>query len=245
MTPHVTAVMITGKHPDRVPLAMSAIRSFQQQTYSNRSLLIVRDNPDGASLTELLPSPDSRIKELVVDPGRSLGELRNYALDRLDTWVMQWDDDDWSHPDRMAQQMLCAQAEGRAVTLRRQIRYSFLTGSAYVAHTLRVRVGIAGTILHPPTTARYEAVGKHEDSRFAKALPGIYVMENAPQLYIRFHHGTSTWDAAHVMGRLAEQQQQWRLSQSAASYLTKVLEREYATPCKTRSPDPASRAHTR
>lgn len=224
-SPLVTAVMITGKHIARLPLALAAVRSYQRQTHQNKKLLIVTD---GFSVLEHLLTVDDSIREISV-PKMSLGELRNAALDQIENgYVLQHDDDDWSHEQRMELQLQSALAHpGAAVTLKQQVRYSFITGCARIAR-LEPHLGIPGTILHPVTHLRYPALGKHEDSHFLKSFPQIHVLNERPELYLRFHTDFSTWDAKHVMGSLATSQMQWVLTLPSARYLRSVLDREYA-----------------
>jgi len=224
--PLVTAVMITGKHEARLPLALAAVRSYQQQTHQNKRLMIVTD---GFSVWDHIPHPDDSIREVSVHK-MSLGELRNVALDNIrpdEQFVCQFDDDDWSGPQRIELQLAAAQQHpGCAVTLRQQVRYSFETCSAFVAR-MEPELGIPGTILHPVTPLRYPALGKHEDSHFLKSFSSIHVLEAAPELYLRFHTDFSTWDIKHVMGRRALEKMQIRLPPSASRYLMTVLALQY------------------
>ena len=86
-----TVVMITGHQPCRFPFAQMAVYSFLQQTYDNARMLIVNQ---GKSLS--LNSP--RVSELMIkrEASTTLGDLRQYAMDRVETpYLCWWDDDDW------------------------------------------------------------------------------------------------------------------------------------------------------
>lgn len=217
-TPLITCVMVTGKSPDRKRLALQAIRSYLQQTYTRRELLIVNDADwdlgDGEGIREIKVSP------------RTLGELRNVGLEEAHgEWICQWDDDDYSHPVRLERQLAVAEPD-KCVLLSKQVRYNFEEDSAFAA---KVGEGIPGTILHPRTEQRYLPEGKHEDSHFWKDVWGPerrVLLTDVPWLYFRFYHGSNTWHARHVMqGRTGERfRGRWNLPREGREELRKVLE---------------------
>lgn len=230
----VSAVMITGKN-DRTKFAEAAIRSFQAQTYPTKQLVIVTD--DVATMERyrtrsfLCPT-----KVCYIAGPRSLGELRNEGLVQADgEYVVQWDDDDWYHPQRIAYQMQFAEPD-LAVVLRYQIRYSFANNAAFVYTQRRPGQGIHGTVLHHRRPGlEYEKIGKHEDSHFLDTHFGdgsLVVVDNLqrPELYVRFHHGLNTWDSRHIMGPYAGDayRGRWSLPPVASDCLKQILESEYA-----------------
>lgn len=233
-TPLVTAVMITGKDPARQPLAEAAIRSFFLQDYPNKKLLIVTDGYSLMShIGKTYPEESRALITELRAPKQTLGGLRNVALDYFDSpFYIQWDDDDWSSPTRISDQ-LSACVEGalrenrlpRPVTLRYQVRYSFETNSAYVY--TGGSPGIHGTVLHPKTDFRYETIGKHEDSHFLNLFGQVDVFRNTPSLYLRFHHGANTWSQSHIMRQYAGQTDKWELDPAASLYLKSVLAEHY------------------
>lgn len=103
MNPSVCCVMLTA---DRHELASKAVACFLRQSYPNKALLIYD--------TGLVPLT-------VVAPGVAhacakawdgnnvkvpIGALRNNANGMVNADVIcHWDDDDWSHPDRLAEQV--------------------------------------------------------------------------------------------------------------------------------------------
>lgn len=192
MPPLVTAVMVTGKNPARNPLALAAVECFRRQTWVNRELVIINDGTPlgvaGDNIREISRKPHATI---------TLGDLRNAGLDAAKgDWVIQWDDDDWYHPDRITQQMLAA--DGRAVLLRHQIRYDAVDGMFYTSLGMPAH---AGTILHPRRPmARYFSERKHEDSHFWQQwFPDAVRLANDPELYLRISHGTNTWGRDHII----------------------------------------------
>ncbi|MBT8399979.1 MAG: glycosyltransferase family 2 protein, partial [Rhodothermia bacterium] len=102
--PRVSCVMVTA---DRPSLCRRAIWSYQQQTYRNKELVVL-DNGEVSmrTLLDVLPVDEVRYVKVDRSPDATLGELRNRALSLAtgEYVIPQWDDDDWSHPDRIALQ---------------------------------------------------------------------------------------------------------------------------------------------
>lgn len=191
--PEVTAVMIT-QNMERHRFVMMSIRSFLRQTYRNSRLLIVND---GSRIDIAHP----RICEITLPfkPERTLGDLRNIALDHIETpLVIQWDDDDWSHPDRIDVQM-DTHLPGKANILKHQIRFDILTGEC--RHFTKRR-GIPGTIIHPLTERRYPSHRRGEDTVFMqdwRNSGSLNLIDNAPGLYVRLYTGNNTWERYRIM----------------------------------------------
>lgn len=79
-----------------------AIRAFQRQTHKNRELLIVADGED---VCDLIPA-DPRIRYIHADSNLTIGLKRNWCNEHARGDVIaHWDDDDWSHPDRLREQV--------------------------------------------------------------------------------------------------------------------------------------------
>jgi glycosyltransferase involved in cell wall biosynthesis len=98
-----------------------AIQCFLEQTYENRELLIVADGED---VRDLVPN-DERIRLVHIEEGRRIGDKRNFgaALARGEI-IAHWDDDDWSGPGRLADQVdRMVQAE-KAVTGYHSMRFT-------------------------------------------------------------------------------------------------------------------------
>lgn len=232
--PFVTAVLVTGKCPERLPLALAACEAFRGQTYPHRELLIINT---GESLLRHLADCawDFRanpVREHVCDPRLTLGELRNVGLAEAPGHTLQWDDDDWSHPERMAYQVAAQGDSQLPVTLLSQVRYSFTNGAAFVLSQHPrpdYALGIPGTVLLPPTLRRYPAESRHEDTHFLKQFPRVLIAPNPPELYLRFEHGRNTWSRRHIMQHYAEHHDRWDLPPVADAYLHHVLKAYYGT----------------
>jgi hypothetical protein len=196
--PLVTAVMVTGLHRARYPLARIAVRCFKRQRYPSKELLIINHGD------ESLADADTRVREIRVKKRKrdTVGDLRNLGLEHAwGDFILNWDDDDWHHPARIAAQMN-VQDEDAAVFLANRIHYSFQNRSACC---VRTPDGAAATILHPRLAARrYPSLIRGSDTVFGRQFEKRIVINNDPGLHIRFHHGLNLWDAHHIMGGLAD-----------------------------------------
>jgi len=122
-------VLCTMLAAGRPRMVERAIRSWHSQTYRNK-LLIVLDNgaPD---LRLRIPSAEG-IKVAVLPPAPqplSIGELRNVAAalsvrGAMDAEVIaHWDSDDWSHPERLTEQVAFLQSSGAAAVGYREMLF--------------------------------------------------------------------------------------------------------------------------
>jgi glycosyltransferase involved in cell wall biosynthesis len=115
--PLVVAIMLTR---DRPQMAARAVASFRAQTYANKRLFIFDTSADA-------PQPiHSQSVERHWAPFRrewSIGKLRNEGNQYAASWTgvtqgsvaeifVHWDDDDVSHPNRIAEQVALLQASG-------------------------------------------------------------------------------------------------------------------------------------
>ena len=230
--PLVSCVMVTGKDADHYEMAKMAAESFQRQNYPNKELIVINDGP-----LELVFEDDSNLRVVRVpytpDDRLSLGALRNIGLDEAKgEWICQWDDDDYSHPNRIMMQM-AVRREGACVMLRHQIRYNTMTNTA---GNIECIVGHAGTIIHPKEVKfRYLEQGKSEDAVFWVDNWGDnrVVLNNdptwypGPALYLRFYHGSNTWDEEHVMRELnyPANKGRWFVSKKEQYFLAETLKK--------------------
>lgn len=106
--PLVCAVMLTKDRPE---MAKRAVECFRSQTYQQKELLVF-DN--GVERFEM----DWRFERRIFfahDPSLfRIGALRNKANACMTADILiHWDDDDFSHPNRIAEQVALLQASGK------------------------------------------------------------------------------------------------------------------------------------
>lgn len=106
----MTCLCLTRNRREWLP---QAIRCFQRQTYPHRELLIVAD---GADVRDLVPSDDF-IRLVQTDGCPQIGEKRNFGAARAAGEIIaHWDDDDYSAPGRLSDQVERLRNTGKAVT---------------------------------------------------------------------------------------------------------------------------------
>jgi glycosyltransferase involved in cell wall biosynthesis len=112
-------------------MALLAVQCFLDQTYANRELIILDNNPDGQTIEHLLPQ-DERIRYYRV-PRQPVGALRNLGTSYANGEIcITWDCDDWYAPTRIEEQVKRLQETGKAVTGWHSILYyDTSNGNAY------------------------------------------------------------------------------------------------------------------
>lgn len=199
----ITGVLVTGKSESRFVLARRAIFAWQQQLFNScHELLVINDHPTVRMFPDGNPTG---IREIIVPDRKTLGELRNIGIDNATSdYLVQWDDDDYSHPSRLLWQVEHT-AKGRASIFRYEVHCDLTnTYPAFVNNGTTSRCsGFAGTMLWPRKCGyRFPSIGKHEDTEFVLGLKtrcGLDVLNNDPLLYCRFYHGANTWGSTHIM----------------------------------------------
>lgn len=113
----VSAIMPTR---GRQRLSALAVISFLSQTYDNKELLILDDAEDPAfEAFQLGRSPSQKIEYVLYEgeQRQTIAAKRNWLCGRATgDIIMHFDSDDWSSPDRMADQVARLQESGKALT---------------------------------------------------------------------------------------------------------------------------------
>lgn len=110
--PTVCAIMLTR---DRPAMAKRAVESFRRQAYANKRLSILDTGRQRLYLSSEAIQLEPQITYCYGGewPGKTIGELRNVANGSTDyDIVCHWDDDDWSHPNRIAEQVALLTSSG-------------------------------------------------------------------------------------------------------------------------------------
>lgn len=110
--PTVCAVMLANGRPEMVG---RAIASFMRQEYpANRlRLLIFNTGPERSRDVEVMHLGWPIAEVMAQSNGERIGTLRNRAnLQFPSDIICHWDSDDWSHPNRIAEQVALLQSSG-------------------------------------------------------------------------------------------------------------------------------------
>ena len=92
---------------NRAALLRRAVACFLAQTHPAREMVVLYEDDDAITRQYLatLSNPGVRPIEVPALPKQPLGALRNLAVGAArGRYVMQWDDDDWHGPERIAAQ---------------------------------------------------------------------------------------------------------------------------------------------
>jgi Glycosyl transferase family 2/Bifunctional DNA primase/polymerase, N-terminal len=204
-SPLVSCIMPTTG--DRRRFLPQAIKCFQRQTYPNSELVILCDGEDDVS--DLIPADDGRIHYCYLGRDRqTLGAKLNSGCERArGELIAHFDDDDWSHPDRLSFQVGALLAEGAEFCgLSVILFYVIASGEALLSQT--------PALLHPslwhvlPAGATF--LYRHEfwsrspfpDLRVGPDMAFIHaegrqdhaVMVSDCRLYVAMIHGCNTDD---------------------------------------------------
>jgi hypothetical protein len=245
--PLISALMVTH---DRLALAKRAVRSFAAQTYPNRELVIVSDGPGWCrrNLREYAAevAPEVRFIE-PEEAGQTLGRLRNLALESATGEIVcQWDDDDLSHPERLAQQYDHMAAEAANA--------SFLTDHLHLLSDQNLLCWVdwsgGGTIIGPSQLApgtlmmraqgsfRYPETGplarQGEDSVMLELLfraGKIAALRDAAPLFLYTFHGRNTFSRDHHYNVGSYRASVERVSRAAPSIREAARHFELPLPC--------------
>ncbi len=218
--PLVSCLMVTRDRPE---LARRALHCFAQQTWANKELVIVDDGAtDYVSLVYDLTVQGLQVRYEQIEsrPDVRLGGLRNLTLELArGAWCIQWDDDEWYHPQRIEHQMKAS--EGVAgVALRWTLMHVESARLGILDYRADTGVATPGTILHHRDAARYPNLARGEDAAFlreVRRVGGLRVLgREYSHLFVRCFHGANTWEEQHFLARLHRRPVDWWSYASAA-----------------------------
>lgn len=203
--PKISCLTVTA---NRKHLMKRAIHCFQNQTYQNKELVIIDDGEEDLDdfLSPLPPGQVNYVK-LVKKPENTLGKLRNRSLQEAGgDFLVQWDDDDWYHPERIAVQAQVLENGYDACCLSGALMH--LDEEPYMQHPYvgYLPDGIPGSIMHRrDESIRYPHTRRAEDTVYLQEwmdrrylqLPDTY-----SHLFIRCYHGSNTWEKDHFLRRV-------------------------------------------
>ena len=188
----VSCVMVT--QASRVNLAKRAMQCFVQQTYKHKELIVVYDEDFGARSIFKAPLGGPRIFPIKAPAGMSLGDLRNFGIARAGgTYIAQWDDDDWHHPERLTEQVATLQASNVDACCLARWTLAWPDRDLYTYSYSRMWEG--SVVGRKARMAIYPAKDRGEDT---EQLAGLHVtLLDRPDLYVYVVHGQNVWNQEH------------------------------------------------
>ncbi|MBL1098006.1 glycosyltransferase [Streptomyces coffeae] len=206
--PMVSCLMVTK---DRPAAAARAIRCFLAQTYAPAELVVVDDSADDALERHIRALDEPRIRLHRLPPeGRTLGELRNVAVDvAAGPYVCQWDDDDLYDPERLEVQMAAIAGLGANACFLARERLWWPARRTLGISGARVWEG--SMVCAKEGLPRYPALRRGEDSPVAAQVVGAgrVVSVDVPALYTYVCHGANTFDESHFASIFEAATQVW------------------------------------
>jgi glycosyltransferase involved in cell wall biosynthesis len=204
---------------NRVALLKRAVHSFQYQTYSPCELIIQYEADDLATRTYLSTLVDPRIVPMEVQamPRLSLGSRRNIAVrDARGKYIAQWDDDDWSAPSRLAEQVAAIRTSGRQGCV--LLRCVLFDGALQRAWVSASRFWEFSLVAERSAVPAFPELEKGEDTPVILRMLNAYQLAgiDRPDLYVYVYHGANTWDREHWENAIAKDAQALPLSESQA-----------------------------
>jgi O-antigen biosynthesis protein len=199
--PLVTCLCLTRNRREWLP---NAIDCFLKQTYEPRELLIVGDGDD---VSDLVPV-DDRIRLVCVGTRLQVGRKRNYGCGRArGELVAHWDDDDYSGPWRLSDQVGRLLESGKAVTGYHSMK--FTNGTRWWEYTVAPGYLLGTSLLYRldwQQTHPFYDVQPGEDGLFrdeAARCGQVVTAEAGEFMYATIHPGNTSPRVTNAYG--------WRL----------------------------------
>lgn len=202
----MTCLCLTRNRRQWLP---QAIRCYQTQTYPNRELLILAD---GADVRDLVPQDDFSIRLVHIGPPGTIGDKRNCGCEHAQgELIANWDDDDWSAPERLEQQVARLIASGKAVTGYHSMRNTDHSGNWW-RYEGAPSYALGTSLLFRKDwwrEHRFPSLQIGEDTDFAKAaymVNQLISVDAGEVMYFSVHPGNTSPKNTEAYKRLAPQQ---------------------------------------
>jgi glycosyltransferase involved in cell wall biosynthesis len=194
--PLVSCLMVTRGSPSFVH---SAIHQFNMQTYTNKELIIIYDMHSQRiqKLIDIYSSPTIRF--YFIDTKKTLGDLRNLAINFSQGEIFcQWDDDDIFIPDRISFFVtILMNSKVAACFLSRWIFWDISKNRVAISDE---RPWEGSIFAWKKVKINYPSISKSEDFIAISELcnNNITALVDNPYAYVYCAHGDNTWNNEHM-----------------------------------------------
>ena len=204
----VSCLMVTrGKlFPSRY-----AVECFQRQSYPNRELIVVLDDPESGLISYLETLNDDRIRLILLPKEkRTLGALRNISIAHArGEYICQWDDDDLYDPDRIGIQLSALLASKTAACF--LWRWTLWRPADRKLGISAARLWEGSMLAHKALVPDYPSIPRGEDTEMVAVLREreCLLSLDAPDLYVYIRHGNNTFDQQHFFQIFHSSRRRW------------------------------------
>lgn len=191
----VSCLMVSRGELSRAQFAVSC---FLRQTWPSKELVVVTQNHDSSLVQWLRANPDPRIRLYLAPQDLTLGELRNLSVECAEgEFVIQWDDDDLSDPQRITACMgVLQRCQVDLVLMSRWLQW-WPARRRLAASSRRAWEG--SMLARKSVMQPYPRLAKGEDtdvmSRLLSANSSAII--DWPELYLYTVTGHNTWHEGH------------------------------------------------
>lgn len=209
----------------------NAITYFQAQGHRNKELIVISGvyDPQYEELCYTFYDEGVRYYGLVDTEMRTLGELRNFAIEKANgEYFCMWDDDDWYNCNRIECQLKeLTKSKKEGTVLPYYILYDSVNKDAYMSIPMPPPASILCKKTAITKDLLYRELNRSEDSLFLYNLNQkntLFPLIN-PILYIYTYHGSNTWDIAHFKQFCGK-----KFSEKTTTLIANIVESKYS--CK-------------
>jgi glycosyltransferase involved in cell wall biosynthesis len=205
--PKVSCLLVTA---DRPQLIRRSLWCYQQQTYAPLELVVLDNGAEPVEHVVRSFDLPGEVRYRHVDGGSDLwiGGLRNRALEMAtgEVVVPQWDDDDWSHPERIERQVEVLRQGYDVCTLQGTLMH--VHNPDYFHHPFIgiLPNGVPPTIMHRrDPEIRYPNIRRTSDTEYLndwRKKRAAILPREASYLYLRYSHDGNLWGTDHFLRRV-------------------------------------------
>ena len=193
-SPLVSALMVTKGD---ISYVKRAIKLFENQSWSNKELIIISVNKD-ERITSAIEESACKIVFHLAPDGLNLGDLRNISISRANgEFLIQWDDDDLYHKDRILTMMnVLRESNADLAFLTQWLIYSIAKKKLALSPE---RIWEGSVIMKRSASIIYPSLNKGEDTSVVthQIKKHKIALVNAPKLYTYCITGLNTHDENH------------------------------------------------
>jgi hypothetical protein len=186
--PLVSCIMPTK---DRAQFVPGAIDGFLRQTYPHKELIVL---DDGESIEELLPE-NPAIRYVRVEGNLCIGAKRNMCCEQAKgELIAHWDDDDWSMPTRLEEQVKTLQEHPEAsITGYNSLLFLDQRSGKAWRYTGKAKYLVGTSLMYRREfweKRRFSDVQIGEDGKFIAGAP-VFALPGEKKMVARIHKQTT------------------------------------------------------